>query len=72
MNSGESVCDVVVFSSSVLDGTTQANKKVLPSMELLAVSCLFYEGEQGFVICQDYELVSFYLGFKKVLTINNS
>ena len=66
MDSGESVCDMVVFSNSALDHTGKGYEKVLPSPELLAVWCLLHEGKQGFVICQDYKLVSSQLSFKKV------
>ena len=66
MYSGESVCDVVVFFGSVLNGVVEDNEKVLPSPELLAIWCSLHEGKQGFVICQDYKLVSSQLGFKKM------
>ena len=63
MHSGETVCDVVVFSTSVLDGRVNAYVKILPSLEILAICLLLHEGEQEFVICQDYKLVSSQLGF---------
>ena len=66
MHTRESIWDVILFSESMLDSIGKGYKKVLPSPELLAVWCSFYESTQGFVIGQDYKLVSFQLGFKKV------
>ena len=71
MHSGESVCNMVVFSGSVFDGTIKGHEKVFPSSELLAVQCLLHEGEQGFVIYQDYKLRSAQVSFKKVQPVNN-
>ena len=45
MLSRESVCDVIVFSGSVLDSTVKGDEKVLPSPELLAVWRSLHEGE---------------------------
>ena len=53
----ERVCDVVVFSGSILNGAVKGHEKVLSSPELLAVCCSLYEGEQEFVIRQDYTFV---------------
>ena len=50
MHSGESICDVVVLSSSVHNGAAECHEKVLPSPKLLAVWYLLHEGKQGFVI----------------------
>ena len=66
MHSRESICNMVVFPDSVLNSIVKGHEKVLPSLKLLAVWCSLHEGEQEFVICQDYKLVSFQLGFRKV------
>ena len=66
MHSRESVCDIIVFSDSMLDSAVNGHEEVLPSLELLAIWRLLHEGEQGFVICQDYTLVFSQLGFKEV------
>ena len=72
MYSGKSVCDMVVFSGSVFNSIVEGHKKVLPSPELLAIWGSLHESEKGFVICQDYKLVSSQLGFKKVEAVDNS
>ena len=57
---------MVVFSGSMLNSAVEDHEKVLPSPELLTVQCSLREGEQGFVVCQDYKLVSSQVSFKKV------
>ena len=66
MHSGETVCDVVGISRSVLHGTVKGHEKVLPSPKLLAIRYSLHIGEQGFVICQDYKLVFSQLSNKNV------
>ena len=66
MYSGESVCDMVVFSDNVPNGAVESYDKVLPCPQLLAVWCSLQEGQQGFVICQDYKTMCSQLAFKKV------
>ena len=75
MHSEESVCNIAVFSSSVLNGAVEVHEKVLASPELLAIWCSLHEGAQGFVICQNSKLVSSQLTFKKcrlLIIANNS
>ena len=57
---------MVVFSASVFNCAVEGHEEVFPSPELLAIWWSLHEGEQGFVICQDYKLVSSQLSFKKV------
>ena len=71
MYPGDSVCEIVVFSSNVLDCAVKCYEKILPSLELLAISCLLYEDEKAFVISQDYKVASSQLGFKKMYTVDN-
>ena len=66
IHSGEYICNVIVFYNSVLDVVVKGYEKVLPSSECLAVYCLLHEGKQGFVIWQNYKLVSSQFSFKKV------
>ena len=66
MHSGYSVYNMVVFSSSVFNRIVEGHGKVLPHPKPLAVRWSLHEGEQGFVICQNYKLVSSQLSFKKV------
>ena len=66
MHSVENVCDMVVSSDSVLNGAVKGHEIVLPYPQFLAVQCSLHEAEQGFVICQNYKLVSSQLCFKKV------
>ena len=66
LHSGESVCDMVVFSDSMLNGAVEGHELVLPSPDHLAVQYSLHEDEQRFVICEDYKLVSSQLCFKKV------
>ena len=66
MHSGDSICDMVVFSSSVFNGAVEGTEKVLPSPKFLAFCCSLYEGEQEVVINENYEVVSSQLSFKKV------
>ena len=66
MHAGWSSFDMVVFPGSMLNGAVEGYEKLLPSLGLLAVCCSLHEGEQGFVICQDYKLVFSQLSWKKV------
>ena len=45
MHCGKSICNMVVFSGSVLSGTGKGHKNVFPSPELLAAQCTLHEGE---------------------------
>ena len=45
MHSGESMCNGVVFSGSVLNGVVKGHEKVLPSPKLLAVQYSLHTGE---------------------------
>ena len=71
MHSGESVCDMIVCYSSVVNSAGKGHEKILPSPELLAVWCSLHEGEQGFVTCQEYKLLSSQLIFQKVKAVHN-
>ena len=57
---------MVVISASVFNGAIKGLENVLPSPDLLAAWCVLHEGEVGFMICQDYKLVSSQLSIKKV------
>ena len=66
MHARETICDVVILSSSVIDSTIKGHTKVFLSSKLLAIWRSLHESEQGFVICQEYKLKSSQLHFKKV------
>ena len=57
---------MAVFFGSMFNGTVKGYEKVLASPELVVVQCFLHEGEQAYVICQDYKLVSSQLSFKKL------
>ena len=57
---------MVVFSSSILNGTVKGHEKVLPSPDLLAIWHSLHEGEHGIVFSLNYKLVFTQLGLKEV------
>ena len=70
--SGENIYNVIDFCCRVLDNIVEDYKKVLLSLELLAVCGSVHEYEQGFGINQNHKLVSSQLSFKNMSPIDNS
>ena len=58
MYSSGSICNMVILSGSMLDGTINGHEKVLRSPEVLAIWRSLHVGEPEFVICQKHKLVS--------------
>ena len=62
---------MIVLSGNALDGTVQGHKKVLLSPAPLTFQYSLHQFAQGFVISQNYKLVSFQLYFKNVEAVDH-